>query len=281
MGAPISEVISKLNLSPELSQQEILESFSHIELNESELNEAIIWAKRRKEDRLEQERRALREAETRKYLTGTQWTYDQTDGFMKHRAVGLFNGEFKFNGQVLKLYQLLCCYFSKDPGFFILSKELGVDEPSFEKGIYLGGNFGVGKTWLMQLFQRNQRQVYAMHNAKYIANLFEKEGEESMKQFIECPKLPVNDAQNFYHSSLGICIDDLGTEDLKSHFGNKKNVIGELIELRYDLQNVGLLKHVTTNLTGIQINEFYGGRVASRLRKCVNIIDFIGEDRRK
>lgn len=263
-----------------MSQVEILATFDHIDLTEEEKAEGLVWAKRRKEDLLLEIERKRREDDNRRLLTGG-WSYATTDYFMRKRAGELFEGDFRFDGQGGKYYEMLCCYFSKDPGFIVLAQQLGVKNPSLDKGLYLGGNFGVGKTCLMKLFQRNQRQVYQIVNAKAIADLFGREGEPSMVQYTECPKLPVNDAQNFYQQIMGLCIDDLGTEEIKNHFGNKKNVVGDLIELRYSKGNTGILLHITTNLTGKQLEEFYGGRVASRLRQVVNIIDFKGEDLRK
>lgn len=264
-----------------MSLKETLEAFSHIELTEDELDVAIIDAKRKKERLLEDQARRELAEKNRKLFTENIWTWDTCEAFIRLRAENMFSGKFKFDGQVANYFNLLIRYFSKDAYFFTLAEEMGVKNPSFDKGLYFGGNFGVGKTWLMKLFQRNQRQVFAVQNAKAVADLFEKDGEESMKQFSESPILPSNDANNFFHSLMGLCIDDLGTEQIKTHYGNKKNVIGDLIELRYAKGHVGPLFHVTTNLTGEQMTAFYGGRVASRLRECMNVIDFIGEDLRK
>lgn len=277
----IGEVIQTALPHQPLSAKKVLEHFSHIELTEDELDEAILEAKRKKERRLESEEKEARAQQNRKYLTQSQWDTDQTEGFMRYRAGQLFEGKFSFEGQASIYFKLFCYYFSQDEQFIALAQNMGVPNPSLDKGLYLGGNFGVGKTWLMRLFQRNQRQVYTVQNSKAIADMFERDGDESMKQFIESPSLPNNDASNFYHKVMGFCIDDMGTEDIKNHYGNKKNVIGDLIELRYARNQTGQLLHITTNLTGQQMSDFYGGRVASRLRECMNIIDFIGSDLRR
>jgi len=266
---------------PKLSLKEELEIFSHIELTEDELDEAILEAKKRKERRIEEQSARARIDENRRVLTGKIWTADQTEQFMRYRAVKLFNGLFKFEGQVSLYFQLLVYYFSRDEHFFEIANNMDIKNPSLDKGIFLAGNFGVGKTWLMKLFQRNQRQCYMLQNAKAMADLFEKDGEESILQFVDSPKLPVNDAENFFQPYLGLCIDDLGTEQIKNHYGNKKNVVGDLIELRYAKGNTGAMLHATTNLTGNQLSDFYGGRVVSRLREVMNVIDFIGSDLRK
>lgn len=264
-----------------MSPEQVLATFDHITLTSDEVTEALIDAKRKKELRIEQQEKELRAAHNRKFLTQSQWTTDQTEGFMRYRAANLFDGKFIFDGQAAIYFKLFCYYFSRDEQFIALAQNMGIVNPSLDKGLFLGGNFGVGKTWMMKLFQRNQRQVYTIQNAKAIADMFERDGDESMKQFIESPKLPSNDASNFFHQVMGLCIDDMGTEDIKNHYGNKKNVVGDLIELRYARNQTGHLLHITTNLTGQQMSDFYGGRVASRLRECMNIIDFIGSDLRK
>lgn len=241
----------------------------------------MIWAKRRKEIFLEDQAIREREANNRKRLVETQWSYKQTESFMRYRANNIFEGKFVWDKSNEMIFMLLCFYFSNDFQFVSLGESMGIKGASLEKGLLLGGMIGVGKTWMMQLFGKNQRQVFALKTAKAIADTFQSEGEGSLEQFITCPKLPVNDAQNFYHTKIGLCIDDIGTEELKNHYGNRKNVIGDLIELRYSAGNCGPMLHLTTNLTMPQVKEFYGDRVGSRLRETMNIIELKGEDRRK
>lgn len=258
-----------------------MDSYSHIELTQDEHNEALIVAKRKKEALLNVQKIKEIEANNRKLYTGNQWTHKQTDSYIRYRAVDLFEGKFKVDSENEVIFNLLCLYFSNDLGFISLAEFLGVKNPSLDKGLLLGGMIGVGKTWMMRLFGKNQRQVFIVKTAKSIADMFQAEGEGSLQNLVHCPKLPVNDVQNFYHSKMGLCIDDIGTEELKNHYGNRKNVIGDLIELRYANNNIGALMHLTTNLTMLQVKEFYGDRVGSRLRETMNIIELKGEDRRK
>lgn len=263
------------------SPEKVLDSYSHIELTEDEIIEAMIGAKRKKESLLQEQRIKEIEAKNRKYLSGSQWTYKQTEAYMQYRAANIFEGAFKFDSINQPIFMLLCWYFSNDPSFLDYAEHLGIKSASLDKGLLLGGMIGVGKTWMMRLFSKNQRQVFAIKTAKSVADTFQSDGEESIKSLIECPKLPVNDANNFFHSTMGLCVDDIGTEEIKNHYGNRKNVIGDLIELRYSAGNVGTKLHLTTNLTMSQVKEFYGDRVGSRLRETMNIIELKGEDRRK
>lgn len=265
---------------PKLTQREVLESYSHIELTEDEMDEAIIWGKRKKEEKEKSLMRQLREEEARKKLLQTT-NYNIIKSFMIYRAEQQFGGRFILDKNNEIVFELLCNYFGNDEKFISLANNIDVQNPSLEKGVLLAGNFGVGKTWFMKLFSQNQRQCFIIRNAKMIADMFQSDGEESMNDFTNLHKNPINDAGTFFQPVSGLCIDDLGTEDIKVHFGNKKNVIGDIIEKRYFNKHTGVLFHGTTNLTSGQLNEFYGGRVVSRMREIFNFIELRGNDRRK
>lgn len=278
--AEIKTINQLLDQSPylqKLSLQEALESYSHIELTEQEQQQAILDAKQRKEEQLRRDTLEQRAAENRRLLTSARWSSRQTEDFMLYRAANLFKG-FQLDEHNRALFRMLCLYFSEDPQFTSIASNAEVKNPSLQKGILVAGNCGVGKTWLMRLFSKNQRQVFQVHSAKTIANSYVDAGAENT--FIEPVKNAINDAQNFFHPCAGLCIDDLGTEDVKVHFGNKKNVLGDLIELRYSKGYTGALLHGTTNLTVDQLNQFYGTRVVSRMREIFNFVVLYGADRR-
>lgn len=261
-----------------------MESYKHIELTEEEMNEAIIWGKQRKENRIQQAELRMREDQNRRLLIDTRFSYKQTRSLMEYRADQLFEGKFIVDQNNEAVFEMLCYYFSEDSQFEILAALSGVVNPSINKGILLAGNFGVGKTWLMRIMQKNQRQVYYMRHAKEIANDFAARGEKQKDQEDSLEnkfKNPINDASLFFHKYSGLCIDDLGTEDIKSHYGNKKNVVGDLIESRYTKGNTGVYLHGTTNLNAGELRGFYGERVTSRMREIFNFIELGGQDRRK
>jgi predicted ATPase len=266
-------------LSP--SQRELLSNYDHIELTEEEIDEALLQAKVKKSIRMEFEENQRRAEENRRALTSTRWTTEQTKSFMLYRAKQIFEKPFALDQDNQIIFDLLCHYFSEDEGFLAIAENLGVANPSLQKGIFLCGNFGVGKTWLMKLFAKNKRQVYHLHNAKQVADSFEADGEEAVRSFVQPIKNAVNDGARFYQPFTGICLDDIGTEDVKVNYGNRKNVIGDLIEKRYAAGNCGVMLHATTNLTADHLKEFYGGRVISRMREIFNLIELPGEDRRK
>lgn len=157
------------------------------------------------------------------------------------------------------------------------------------------GDVGTGKTTLLKAFSRNQLLSYGVMPSKEISALYEENGLEGLADMVKPYYVRVdgvlhNAAQrNFrdrfkpfvWQRELGLCIDDLGAEDNKSYMGNKRNVIADIIESRYDMNHVGIWLHVTTNLTEREILERYGKRVLSRLREIVNFIPLNGQDRRK
>lgn len=266
---------------PQLSTKEALDHFKDLELSESEMDEAILWAKQKKFKRLEYEEKERIANENRKKLTSSKWSYDQTHAFMRYRANDIFEGKFVLDKRNQFLFDLLCYYFSEDSNFVSIAINAGIKSPSLEKGVMLAGNFGVGKTWLMKLFCKNQRQTFYLRNAKQIADEYQADGVEASLQYEGLFKNAVNDSSVFFQPFSGLCIDDIGSEDVKKHFGNNRNVIGDLIELRYAKGNVGKMLHGTTNLTAQQLLDYYGGRVVSRMREIFNFIEVDTEDRRK
>ena len=277
-----------------MTAQETLEKYKHIELTEEETSEAILWAKIRKEEKIKKQEMENVAAENRRFLTEGRWPYKQTRDFMLWRAGQIFKDpKFQLDTHTEPVFELLCHYFSESPEFIPLAKQYGVKEPSLEKGIILQGVYGVGKTWMMDLFSRNQRQVFRQHNCKKIANDVRVLSEaEFIDKYLTKEKNAINDRSAFYHRYMGISLEDIGTEEIKNDYGNKKNTIAEIIEYWYILwvaemnnpDKVGLLKphlHGTTNLGRTALEEKYTERVTSRMREMFNFIVLGGNDRRK
>lgn len=268
-----------------------MEEYKNIELTEEEIDEAILAAKIRKQELQREAHIRSIEAHNRRMLRDSTWTVQQTTDFMKYRAGQIFKGEFQLDDFNSEVFELLCLYFSNDINFVSRAINADIENASLEKGILLSSSYGHGKTWMMQLFSKNQRQVFFMRSAKKIANDYENFKEEGLAEYMEPYKNAINDVSNFYHPFAALCIDDIGTEGVKQNYGNKRNVIGDIIEQRYatnvimpgkpELRKTGIMLHGTTNLTGIDIHNVYGGRVASRIREIFNVIELPGKDRRK
>ena len=283
----ISELLPQaaMDKTRPLSAVPASEKFEHINLTEEEISNAMQEARERKHYRLLDEFRMAREANLRRQLC-EHWTYEKTAHFMRYRMGKKFADRNLFfedspTCNAGTVFDLLCRYFSSDPEFVELATAAGIKRPQLGKGILLGGTVGNGKTTLMRLFCVNQRQVFMIKSAAEVANRWLTHGEESIAECYEPKRLPLNDADNFYHPFAGLCLDDCGTEDVKNHFGNRANVIGQIIEGRYFNNATGPFFHITTNLNAEQMKDFYGPRVMSRLREIMNVIELKGEDRRK
>jgi DNA replication protein DnaC len=172
---------------------------------------------------------------------------------------------FKISKPEEKLYKLLSLYFTEDKRF----EDSGY---SLQKGIMLLGAYGCGKTTIMRNFMENPLESFGVVSCRRVAEVYSTE--------------EGSDVANRYNTVPSICFDDLGTEieaGLKSHYGNKKNVLGDIILNHYDSNSPKIFRmHFTTNYNADQIEEFYGGRVRSRLREMCNLISLEGiNDKRK
>lgn len=160
---------------------------------------------------------------------------------------------------------------------------IGIDQEgiSLQKGIYLFGAVGRGKTILMESLRlmcsviENRldkaghdftRRAFLIKNAKTIVGeLAESKSPVVMKR---------------YYSDI-YCIDDLGTEEQFKHYGNDIDVVGDIIIERYQrYQQMGQITHATSNILPDEWAKKYGDRVASRMNEMFNPIVLTGKDKR-
>lgn len=264
-------------------------SYDYVVLTEDEMIEGLIEAKRLKLRRMELVKIKEIEESNRKLKT-MKWDFDVIKGFMIKRAESIFNGKFILDDNNADLFDLMCYYFIDDAdGFVMQAKKMDVSNPSITKGNFVCGNFGCGKTWLMLLFGRNKKQSFDVVRSKQIADAYLTSDDKKIPEMFLKPFDAQDQKHNrgyvsseiFYQRYIGLCIDDLGSEEEKNNFGNKMNVVGDLIEQWYAGGYTGLFLHATTNLTADQLKNFYGERVISRMREIFNFIELPGNDRRK
>lgn len=172
--------------------------------------------------------------------------------------------DFELDEYRRPVFDLLCRYFSND-------KDFETGEYSLKKGILLFGNVGCGKTTMMEIFKANQKNSYVVISARSIAAKYMEFGFDGIGQYNELIQAFPNE---FKINEYGLCIDDLGTESDKKHFGNNINVIQEILLNRYDKLSLNGKTFITTNLTGEDIEKEYGLRLRSRMREMFNTITF-------
>ena len=153
-----------------------------------------------------------------------------------------------------------------------------------QKGLFLLGPVGCGKTTVMQLFAHRRFRLIATRDVarRFLcqdSSVIDRYGASSYrtKHLGYGPQLQ-------YDQPLTYCFDDLGIEPTTKHYGNGCNVMAEILLDRYDqFVRHGMITHLTTNLNAEDLERLYGDRVRSRLREMCNLIRFPAEaaDRRK
>ena len=137
------------------------------------------------------------------------------------------------------------------------------------KGIYLFGNAGVGKTFYASCIANEVRKkgVYVLiGSASDFIRYFTKDygrNEEAEKQIRTYPLM---------------IIDDIGVESMTDYYGEKRDMVSEIIDR---CEKRGRLFIATTNLTPNEISERYGLRTLDRLKSITKAIKFYGDSLRQ
>ncbi|MEZ2446093.1 hypothetical protein AB6805_30470 [Chitinophaga sp. RCC_12] len=210
------------------------------------------------------------------------WNHSELKKFVLDRAdeLGL---PFILDAKNEFLFHMMCYYFTGNDLFEKNAPmdEKGIQRPwSLKKGLLLCGGVGTGKTTLMKAFMFNKRRCYTVLSSRFIASKYADIGAGVIETYGGNLNIS-SSADTFYQSEIGICIDDLGTEETKKNYGNQSNVIADIILNRYDNSQIPWhYTHITSNLNAVEIEQAYGTRVRSRLREMFNLIPMTGEDRR-
>ena len=134
-------------------------------------------------------------------------------------------------------------------------------------GLLMCGVPGNGKTTLMR----------AIQNLINYFNLKDDYGTSigvSLRDVKDITRLNKDDYNGFvkFRNTPMLAIDDLGLEPTEVlDYGNVLNPIIDLLSYRYNEQ---LFTIITTNLTGKQIREKYGDRIADRFNEMMRVIIF-------
>jgi predicted ATPase len=193
---------------------------------------------------------------------------------------------FQIDSGCEPVIDLLVRYLREDPDF------LQSDEVyALRKGILLMGGVGCGKTTIMRSFMQinlrfenirrtfngtpqHQFNNYRSLESYQIAHAYQKSGYEILESGVYTDVL-----ERVYLKADVLFIDDIGSEPVINHFGNTTKIIGEIINVRYDIKKA--VTHCTTNLDPKSLKEHYGDRVFSRMKELFNFIHMTGTDRRK
>lgn len=154
---------------------------------------------------------------------------------------------------------------------------LGLD---YDKGFYLYGPLGRGKTMTMLATRKYMNSVFARHKhmqedyrlkawwktASELANIYAADGQPALMQYT---------AQD-----VNLVIDEFGREpNPANNYGTKMNVLQFVLQLRYDHRRTSVT-HITTNMRLEDIEPRYGDYVADRCKEMFNFIEFDGDSLR-
>lgn len=265
-------------------------NFDEVELTEEEKAEALHEARKKKHGQLEfQRKKSLADAKMNDLRR--PWSPNELYEYAKFRATQLIRFE---SGDQLRLFEptefqrpaitALSLYFTNNPEFEKLDHRLynqsGL-ELSLQKGIWLWGVPGVGKTLLMNMFDRNRRLCYTVVQCPKLVAGYVKNGDDHISSYGKIINTS-EDALSYYQNQKGICYNDLGVETTPAkHYGTPINVIESIFLDTYENKVPFWHRHVTTNLTAKQLSDVYGVRFVDRVKQCFNIIDINGKSLRK
>ena len=156
---------------------------------------------------------------------------------------------------------------------------LGLD---FDKGLWLMGPLGTGKTTLLLGWRRYQARVCARYmvkprkddyrlttlymSASEISNAYAADGASGLKDVLS--------------PNYNVIIDEMGREPCPANsYGTKLNVIQHVLQVRYDHRRE-CVTHVTTNMELSDVKERYGAYVADRCKEMFNFVRLEGGSKR-
>lgn len=195
--------------------------------------------------------------EEQKILDASKWTAAAIRDLIEQHYIGK-HGNFINNPSQSKYILALSYFLSNDLRF---ETELNF---SFQKGLLITGDSGVGKTETLKAVKNNPIKPLQIISMVWVSQIIKTNGD------IVLP------------DDKFVVLDDVGCEPIPiKHYGTDIRWFADLIESRYIGQTDYSNLIITTNLDGNKIEELYGYRIRSRVREMFNVIPVVGEDMRK
>jgi DNA replication protein DnaC len=147
------------------------------------------------------------------------------------------------------------------------------------KGLFLLGDVGTGKTYLLKCLLKNFRNngsIRIRTMQELVALWHDNKGRE----------------EGFWYDAFGIydnrvedahnyILDDVGQEQIVNYFGEKMELFNRLITRIYaGYEQHGLGSYITSNLTQSVFLARYGARTVDRIADMCDVIEFKGESLR-
>lgn len=160
-------------------------------------------------------------------------------------------------------------------------EEFNVLHLDFDKGLFLYGPLGLGKSLTMLAMRQYMNYVKAHYeqkrddyrlcawikSASELANIYAVDGQPALITYAQ--------------QDVNLVIDEFGREPCPAkYYGTEMNVLQFLLQLRYDNRRCSIT-HVTTNMKLDEIAPKYGAYVADRCLELFNFIEFKGDSFRQ
>jgi energy-coupling factor transporter ATP-binding protein EcfA2 len=150
------------------------------------------------------------------------------------------------------------------------------------KGLFLTGEVGTGKSSLMRAYQyllSSTSKRFSMFTERELATMFFDKN-VGLNEVLDNKQ--INGFGVVSSAPKNICIDDLGVKlGTLNYYGNKINLIEELLIDRYDLMiRYGVLTHATSNIVS-DIEKYVDVRTFDRLKEMFIFINLPGRSFRK
>ena len=191
----------------------------------------------------------------------------QTIHALQNLGNKMYGKHFKISKEDYPVINKIETWFVQD---VVRAEQLNIN---LKKGILLSGPIGAGKTSIMKIFCLlfAGTNPFIIKSCREITFEFSKNGYEVIQKYsshsFDTRKMPFK--------PITYCFDDLGVESNLNYFGDKSNIMAEILLSRYDqFIDKQMLTHITTNLSAREIENMYGNRVRSRMREMFNLISF-------
>lgn len=238
------EQIDKINWEKRIDKESLLKQCNRNKMQK-------IWHEKQRLKSIDYEKK--RKDELKAFWTASRF-YQQ----MIYSHSQISDKPFKYDCDNEILVKSICYLLSKDERY---ETELGF---IFKKGLWIRGNCGVGKSYLIKLVADNE-----LNSVQYISMV---KLAKDLKKGIE----PI------LSNDKTINLDDVGSEEITvNNYGNKTNWFKEFIEMAY-FNTLDFSKFIVSSNDSFDlIEEKYSYRVRERIREKFNILDVNFESLRK
>lgn len=263
------------------------DEWNWVELTQEEIDDALGYRRFIKGSAIKDEEKKQMEREKRLRIQAS-WTFDELKDEILNNRVKRLPFDFEIDEQNRYVFELLLMYFTNNPAFEMEEIEYKDGKKmklSLNKGIGLiSAKKGTGKTILMSLFQANKSNPYLQIETKDVSAMYKRDGEQAIIIHSDLIHIAPNPTF-FFHQNIGLCFNDLGYEIPKNNWGDKSDVMADVlfnIYSKYQKNELSMRNfHFTSNLSGNDFESRYGDRIRDRMREMFNVIILPGESRRK